>query len=103
MIRLHRLIERSRRHRVLFLLVLLLLGLLLALVAAHSVSDTAAPADGGLVCVFVALLIVAIVRGAPPASTAAPARPVGRAPPPPKPLPPPRGLRPLPLLAPLRL
>ena len=102
LIGLHRLIERSRRRRWLFVLLVVLLALLLAMVAFHSFTDTAAPADGGLVCGFVVVLLVATVAFvARPVAVRPPSRRRSRAPPASSPAPP-SLRRPL-LLVPLRL
>lgn len=102
-IRLHRLIERSRRRRWLFVLVVLLLALLLAMVAFHAFTDTAAPPDGGLVCAFVVIVLVTTLAFvARPAVAQGPIRQTSRAPPAlPAPSPPLR--RPALLHVPLRL
>jgi uncharacterized membrane protein len=79
-IKLNRALERAKRRRWLWILLVILLAVLLALVALHSFNDSV-ETDGALFCAAVILLVAAvIVRPVEPVGVVVPAR-AGRGPP----------------------
>ena len=80
MIKLNRALERAKRRRWLWILLVILLAVLLALVALHSFTDSV-ETDRALFCAAVILLVAAvIVRSVEPVGVVVPAR-AGRGPP----------------------